>query len=108
MRRRSACWIAVLVMAAGCPRPESTIDSRRDAAPPERSEGTGRDPRSLAIPSRLAEAATQAELGDLALYLRLRAAAAADDPGDATALAGTLAERFPGSIWSGRAELDVA
>jgi soluble lytic murein transglycosylase len=113
MRRRSACWVAVLVMAAGCPRPESTIDAARGprgAATPEAANtAVHREagPSGLALPAKLTEAASHPELGDLALYLRLRTAAAANDAGETATLTRDLLERFPDSIWSGKAQLDL-
>ena len=113
MRRRSACWVAVLVMAAGCPRPESTIDPTRGsqaAATPETADPpvhTESAPSGLILPAKLTEAASRPELGDLALYLRLRTAAAANDASEAANVTRDLLERFPDSIWSGRAELDL-
>src|SRR5262249_36917602 len=56
----------------------------------------------------LVEAASHPELADLALYLQLRVAAAANDAEAAGAAARSLAERHPESIWIGRARLDVA
>src|SRR5262249_36707916 len=113
MRRRSACWVAVLVMAAGCPRPESTIDATRAsqaAATPETADPPAHPengPSGPVRPGRLPEAASHPELGDLALYLRLRRAAAANDASEAASVTRDLLERFPDSIWSGRAELDL-
>jgi soluble lytic murein transglycosylase len=113
MRRRSACWVAVLVMAAGCPRPESTIDATRaprGAATPEAANTAAHreaGPSGLALPAKLTEAASHPELGDLALYLRLRTGAAANDAGETATLTRDLLERFPDSIWSGRAQLDL-
>jgi soluble lytic murein transglycosylase len=113
MRRRSACWVAVLVMAAGCPRPESTIDATRGprgaATPGAANTAVHREagPSGLALPAKLTEAASHPELGDLALYLRLRTAAAANDAGETATLTRDLLERFPDSIWSGRAQLDL-
>ncbi len=113
MRHRSARWVAGLVMAAGCLRPESTIDSARDTHQPVATGDqpgtpeTGGKHVGPAFPAKLAEAATHAELGDLILYLQLRTAVAAGDAREATAIARTLVDGFPGSIWAGHAQLDV-
>src|SRR6516225_265668 len=103
MRRRSACWVAVLVMAAGCPRPESTIDATggsRAAATPNTTDPVvhpEKGPSGLVLPTKLTDAATHPELGDLALYLRLRTAAAANDASETASVARDLLERFPDS-----------
>jgi soluble lytic murein transglycosylase len=59
------------------------------------------------MPGTLVEAASHPELADLALYLRLRAAAATNDATDAAGVTRDLVGRFPDSIWSGRAQLDL-
>src|SRR5262249_12979244 len=90
MRHRSACWTALLVVAAGCP-----------------AQAQSPSPPDLVAPVRLVEAARQPELADLASYLEVRAAATKDDPERATVAARSLIERHPDSIWIGFARLDV-
>ena len=90
MQRRTVWWTVVLLIAAsGRAHP---VD-----APPD-----------LRVPRALAGAATDPALEDLGLYLRLRTAAAADDVAGADAAAGRLADSHPESIWTGRAQLDLA
>ena len=90
MRRRWAWWAVVLLIAAS---------SRA------RAVVAGSAP---CIPPRLAAAAAHPDLEDLGLYVHVRAAAAAGDAEGAASAARQLAERHPGSIWTGRARLDVA
>src|SRR4029453_16153581 len=107
MRHRSPCWAVVLVVAAGG-RAMAQVPA---ATPVEtRPEGSGMTPapaQQLALPARLASAAGHPDLPDLTLFFALRNAAAALDVARTTALAQTLLERYPDSIWAGRAQLDV-
>jgi peptidoglycan lytic transglycosylase len=107
MRHRSPSWAVVLVVVAG-----SRAIAQVPAATPletrqERSGMTPAPAQPIVLPARLARAAALPDLPDLTLFLSLREAAAGRDVAGSTALAQTLLERHPDSIWAGRAQLDV-
>ncbi len=107
MRHRSARWAAVLVIAVARLADADTISP---AAPGEPSQAVEAMPDAApALPGlqKLTEAARRPELGDLALYLDVHAAAASGDAQRATTLARALLDREPGTIWAGPARLDV-
>lgn len=100
MRHRWACWAAVMLVVLG------HRALAQGPSPASAKEPTAAVP--VAFPARLVRAGLDPGLPDLALYLQIRAAAAAGDAGRVTDLATTLLERHPESIWAGRARLDVA
>src|SRR4029453_5328814 len=107
MRHRSPSWAVVLVVVAG-----SRAIAQVPAATPvetrqERSGMTPAPAQPIVPPAPLARAAALPDLPDLTLFLSLREAAAGRDVARSTALAQTLLERHPDSIWAGRARLDV-
>ena len=107
MRHRSPCWAVVLVVVAG----SRAIAQVPAATPVEtRQERSGLTPAPappIVLPARLARAAALPDLPDLTLFLSLREAAAGRDAARSAAVAQTLLERHPDSIWVGRARLDV-
>ena len=106
MRRRSACWVVVLVIAAGRPRGRAVDSAAAPRESPRRSSRPGdAAPRALRT-CELAEAARRPELADLALYLDVHAAPRRRRPARAT-LARALARARSRTIWAGPARLDV-
>jgi soluble lytic murein transglycosylase len=104
MRHRSACCAAVLVIAAA---PLALTQMAPEPAPSAQPGAVDAAPAPLAGLAKLTEAAKRPELADLALYLEIRAAAAAGDSKHATSAARSLLDRDPGSIWGRLARLDV-
>src|SRR5262249_60546846 len=90
---------------AAAPTPHAPAAAAPGARPGRGAPGA--QAAAPTFPAKLAQAATRAELGDRDVYLQLRTAVAAGDADEATGIARTLVDRFPDSIWAGRAQLDV-
>ncbi len=107
MRHRWACWAAVLMVVAGHhAMPQTPAAAATETRPDGAVTGPAGGPDTT-LPGRLARAAGDPDLPDLTLYLEVRDAAGAGDVEHATAAAQRLLERYPDSIWAGRARLDV-
>lgn len=111
MWRRTAWWVAGLVVAAGClaprPAPRSPV---HDLGPVPGAVGPARAaPRqpSAARTPLLAAARKRPELGDLVLHLRATNAAARADADAASSFARRLRANHPDSIWLGPTAVTV-